>query len=291
MQMEMYWRICLLKMKTRLLIIIATIGIIVSGSTIYIYDQMYDCLNHPIWMKHPRNYGIDDCLQMYYYQTLPDYTQARENYAKEQAHREKMIELFSDTPEVVAFYTKHDDANVSVRDDHVSYFAGKESGFQSRMNLYYTIDNELTHMIFYCFNEKSVQYEVAQEDITHYLENKDCTSNNSTENQSKIVSKWDFRKEPSYVIIPLGSILEGNPYLIPEVITVVLGINNTVTWINQDDTAHGIASDKGGDDSWGSTGVLHPGDSFSVTFYSPGIYEYHGQPHPWETGKVIVLEK
>ncbi len=60
--------------------VVTVIVIIVSGFTIYLYDQMYDCLNHPIWMKHPRNYRIDDCLQMYYDGTLPDYTIARENY-------------------------------------------------------------------------------------------------------------------------------------------------------------------------------------------------------------------
>ncbi|MGY5149674.1 MAG: cupredoxin domain-containing protein [Candidatus Nitrosopumilus sp. bin_68KS] len=92
------------------------------------------------------------------------------------------------------------------------------------------------------------------------------------------------------VIIPLGAVIEGNMSLIPEEVTVVLGINNTVTWTNHDDTAHGITSDNGGDDFWGSKGSLRPGDSFSVTFYSAGIYEYYGQPHPWITGKVIVLE-
>ena len=92
----------------------------------------------------------------------------------------------------------------------------------------------------------------------------------------------------SIVIIPKGAVIEGNENLIPKEITVVLGKNNTITWINQDDTAHGISSD---DASWGSRGIIHPGDSFSVTFNSTGIYDYHGQPHPWETGTVIVLEE
>nr|MCH9658042.1 hypothetical protein [archaeon] len=77
-------------------------------------------------------------------------------------------------------------------------------------------------------------------------------------------------RESAYVIIPKGAVIEGNENLIPEVITVVLGKNSTVTWINQDDTAHGIASDKGGHGSWGSPGILRPGDSFSVTFNNTG---------------------
>ena len=161
-------------MKTRIIAIIIA-GIVISSVSAYLYDQMYDCLHPPIWMKIPRNYGIDDCLQMYYHGTLPDHTQSRESHAREMAHRNTMIEIFSDVPEVVAFYEKHDDdANVSVRDDHVSYFAGDEESFHPRMDLHYDEKNELTHMRFYCFDDGDVQYEVAQEDILHHLENKDC---------------------------------------------------------------------------------------------------------------------
>ena len=46
----------------------------------------------------------------------------------------------------------------------------------------------------------------------------------------------------SIVVIPLGAVIEGNEFLIPQEITVVLGKNNTVTWINEDDTSHGITS-------------------------------------------------
>ena len=78
----------MIKIKIRFLIIIVMVGIVVSGSTVYLYDQMYDCLNHPLWIKHPRNYGIDDCLQMYYDGTLPDYTVARKNYEEKIFNRE-----------------------------------------------------------------------------------------------------------------------------------------------------------------------------------------------------------
>ena len=161
-------------MKTRIVAIIIA-GIIISSVFAYLYDQMYDCLHPPTWMKIPHTNGIDDCLQMYYQGTLPDYTQTRESHVKEMAHRETMIEMFSDVPEVVVFYDKHgNDANVAVRDDHVSYFAGDEESFHPRMNLHYDEKNELTYMRFYCFDDKGMQYEVSQEDILHYLENNDC---------------------------------------------------------------------------------------------------------------------
>lgn len=101
------------------------------------------------------------------------------------------------------------------------------------------------------------------------------------------------RIEPvmSTVRIPLGAVIDGHEMLIPKVITVVLGKNNTVTWINEDDTVHGITSDKGGQDAWGIPGILKPGESYSITFDKSGIFPYHGEPHPWMTGTVIVLEE
>ena len=101
--------------------------------------------------------------------------------------------------------------------------------------------------------------------------------------------KKDLKKY-SFVTIPQGAVIEGRTSLIPQEITVILGVNNTVTWINDDDVPHGIGSDKGGDDFWGTPGVLKPEESYSVTFEEAGVFPYHGQPHPWITGKVIVLE-
>ena len=104
-------------------------------------------------------------------------------------------------------------------------------------------------------------------------------------------SKWlEFEKHFTLpvVIIPRGSASPENQlHLIPEEITVVLGKNNTVFWINQDDTPSTLVSN--GPPIW-STGLLTPGESSSVTFNKTGMYEYHGEPHPWKVGKVIVLD-
>jgi plastocyanin len=100
----------------------------------------------------------------------------------------------------------------------------------------------------------------------------------------------EYGKSDPTVMILHGAVLAGNPSLDPKVISVVLGKNNTVRWINGDDTSHGIVSDKGGDDFWG-TGIILPGESTSIIFNQTGIFEYHGEPHPWISGKVIVLEE
>lgn len=95
--------------------------------------------------------------------------------------------------------------------------------------------------------------------------------------------------ETSIVKIPKGAVVQGNEGLDPKEITVVLNQNSTVTWINEDSVAHGIASDKGGDEFWG-TGIILPGNEASIQFNNTGIFEYHGQPHPWITGRVIVID-
>jgi len=99
--------------------------------------------------------------------------------------------------------------------------------------------------------------------------------------------QWDFRTLPSYVIIPKGSANPDNQFhLIPQEITVFLGKNNTVTWVNEDDVPSTLISDLS---EW-STGLIVPGETASITFNQTGVYDYHGQPHPWKTGKIIVLE-
>ena len=211
----------------------------------------------------------------------------------------KKIERSSSIPQVVEFYKKYNSGDskfhVSVRDTHVSYFTENDDGFNVRMNLYYNQNNENTHMRLYCSNDNGIQYEVAQEDILHYLKNNDCVFPNVKQNKDTTESKFDLESNSSLisfpvVVIPLGAVIEGHEFLIPQEIMVVLGKNNTVTWINEDDTFHSFISDIGGKNSW-STGPLRPGESSSVTFNSTGVFDYHGVPGPWMTGKVIVLEK
>jgi len=87
---------------------------------------------------------------------------------------ETLLELYKDKPEVVAFYDKYEDTNVSVREDHVSYFTGNGDDFRVRMNMYFDENYDLTHMQFFCYVGGVLQTEVAQEDIVSYLEKYTC---------------------------------------------------------------------------------------------------------------------
>jgi plastocyanin len=72
-------------------------------------------------------------------------------------------------------------------------------------------------------------------------------------------------------------------YYSPRTITVVIGVNNTVIWTNNDQTTHTV-TDKGVFDS----GLLNPGQTFTYTFTTPGTYNYYCTIHAWMTGTVIV---
>jgi plastocyanin len=68
----------------------------------------------------------------------------------------------------------------------------------------------------------------------------------------------------------------------PQTITVAAGAS--VTWINEDDDAH-TATGRGFD-----TGTLQPGQSATIVFSTPGIYDYVCQFHGEMTGQVIVTD-
>jgi plastocyanin len=76
----------------------------------------------------------------------------------------------------------------------------------------------------------------------------------------------------------------------PAVIVVVIGVNNTVVWDNNDNVAHTVTarSVPTGAQMFNS-GNLNPGQTFEYTFTVPGNYTYYCEYHPWMVGKVVVL--
>lgn len=68
----------------------------------------------------------------------------------------------------------------------------------------------------------------------------------------------------------------------PQALKVKVG--QTVTWVNDDDIPHTVAS---GTKLFKSK-VLDTGDSFSFTFTKAGAYPYFCSLHPHMTGRVLV---
>lgn len=91
-------------------------------------------------------------------------------------------------------------------------------------------------------------------------------------------------KVASVTILPGAGTNTSNTGFSPPTITVVVGVNNTVTWTNNDVSPHTVTAN----DGTFSSGNLAPGQSFTFTFTTPGTYMYHCTYHPWMVAKVIV---
>ena len=87
------------------------------------------------------------------------------------------------------------------------------------------------------------------------------------------------------VSIPQGAADQtATTYYSPPTITVVIGVNSTVTWVNNDDAPHTVTATDGSFNS----GNLDAGQSWSHTFTAPGVYTYYCSYHSWMKGTVIV---
>ncbi|MGD0689083.1 MAG: cupredoxin domain-containing protein [Candidatus Bathyarchaeia archaeon] len=89
---------------------------------------------------------------------------------------------------------------------------------------------------------------------------------------------------PVVVIIQAGSAENPRLGFTPSLIKIVIGVNNTVIWKNEDVEWHTAHSNIPEFDSK----MIPPGTSFTHTFQRAGSYPYHCDPHPWMTGLIIV---
>ncbi|MGI0070099.1 MAG: cupredoxin domain-containing protein, partial [Nitrosopumilaceae archaeon] len=88
------------------------------------------------------------------------------------------------------------------------------------------------------------------------------------------------------VIIPVNSSLLYNGFtFMPSIVKTVIGINNTVRWINMDSVNNDITSDTGAFKS----AFIVSGYAWTHTFDKAGTYGYHSVIHPWLKGTVIVV--
>lgn len=96
-------------------------------------------------------------------------------------------------------------------------------------------------------------------------------------------------------IITGSSSPEQQDNFVPKLVNIQLGIDNHVIWSNIDDTPHTVTPDHRELDSYsgdfGSSGVIKPGDTYEFLFTETHEFEYHCDPHPWMTGKIIVTKQ
>ncbi len=87
---------------------------------------------------------------------------------------------------------------------------------------------------------------------------------------------------PNTVLVPNGAYLGNTTGFAPPTLTVAAG--TTVTWGNNDVTAHTTTSDTG---VWNSNN-LNSGNTFSFKFDTPGTYKYHCTIHSFMNGTIVV---
>lgn len=104
--------------------------------------------------------------------------------------------------------------------------------------------------------------------------------------------------EPTQVSILEGSALPSQQKNFdPKEIRGTLGISNKIIWTNADTTAHTVTTDtqyvdqiSGPFNSIDTGGLILPQQTYEFTFTMDGEYPYHCEPHPWMTGKVIIVK-
>jgi len=74
-------------------------------------------------------------------------------------------------------------------------------------------------------------------------------------------------------------------------ITVIIGVNNTLVWTNQDTVAHTVVSTgvPQGASTFASA-VLQKGDTFIQTFTISGVYNYECSIHPATMKGTVVVK-
>jgi len=82
---------------------------------------------------------------------------------------------------------------------------------------------------------------------------------------------------------------------VPKLVNIQLGIDNKVIWSNIDDEAgHTVTPDPSFEfndkysGEFGSLGIVKQGEKYEFLFTEETEIEYHCDPHPWMTGKIVI---
>lgn len=108
----------------------------------------------------------------------------------------------------------------------------------------------------------------------------------TTSSAASVATSTTSTLAPSLVSIVAGAATNtSNPGYSPARVIVIIGVNNTIKWTNNDNAPHTVTSTDKSFDS----GNMNQGDGFTYTFTTAGTYNYVCLYHPWMKGVVVVL--
>lgn len=110
----------------------------------------------------------------------------------------------------------------------------------------------------------------------------------------------DVLNPPESVTVTIveGSYIETQERnFVPKEVRGMLGVDNRIVWVNDDTTFHSVTTDvgyvdpiTGKFDSLDTIGLIGPDETYEFVFTQTGEYPYHCEPHPWMTGKIVIVE-
>jgi plastocyanin len=117
---------------------------------------------------------------------------------------------------------------------------------------------------------------------------------------SNVNAKQEHQPAVSIVNIDMVEVRDPNvhefPQFVPRNMTVLVGLNNTVRWINNTPIPNAVIPDNPSienftshDSRYANEISLLSNGTFDYTFTKPGTYNYHSTPHPWMSGTILVL--
>lgn len=99
---------------------------------------------------------------------------------------------------------------------------------------------------------------------------------------------WPTAATPPYMQIRIE---DGSPYFVPVTATVASG--SPIRWVNPTPTHHTITHNgcvEDGAPCYFDSGMMSPGDEFTVPGLPPGRYTYHCRIHPIMRGVLTVTD-
>ncbi len=113
-------------------------------------------------------------------------------------------------------------------------------------------------------------------------------SKSTTPTTTRSIATTIVRIVPGSGITPTGNVSRTCYGYSPCVVTVVLGVNNTVKWTNEDNATHTVSSLSVTPVFDSGQKGMGPGETFTFTFAYAGTFDYGCHFHPWMVAHVVV---